>query len=378
MAAISPEFWVMLSARFVQGLGAAAVIPVGMAFVGENFPQEKRGRALGMWSMVNASAPAIGPTIGGILIELYNWRAIYWFSMILGVIGIVVVASFVPESKRKLAEESFDYAGSALLFLTIGSLLTLLSLGRTWGWVSVSSFTFIALALISGLLFLFTERRARHPLIDLKFVRSRAFLLSGLIVFLSFLIFQGSFFMLPFFLEQVQGYSASMVGNMAIPLFLALAIAAFYGGRLSDRFKAKYIVVAGTLLTVLAIYFFTWMEVNTPYWYILLIMGSLGLGVGISLPPLSRAVIGMVDPRKMGVVSGIFNLFRNLGGPFGIAISATVFGRYTRLHGMTSAVANVAWVLLGLCVLMFFIVLFLPNIKPLSRDRRIPQGRPSE
>ncbi|MCL5109627.1 MAG: MFS transporter [Chloroflexi bacterium] len=284
VAAVSPHFMVMVAARFVQGLGAAAVIPVGMAFIGENFPSEMRGRALGVWSMVNGVGPAIGPTLGGLLIDSVNWRAIYWVSLVLGLVGIALVAAFMPESRRG-HREPFDYAGSAALFVAVGSLLTLLTQGRAWGWTSASSLLLAASALIGIGAFLWQERRASHPIIDLHFAGSQVFLMPASIVFLSFFAFQGSFFMLPFFLEQVQGYAARQVGTMAIPLFVALAGASFFGGRISDRFRAKQIVLAGTLLTAVAIYLLTWVKVNTPYWYMLGVMAFLGLGVGVTLPP---------------------------------------------------------------------------------------------
>lgn len=428
IAAVSPQFWVMVAARFVQGLGAAAVIPVGMAFVGENFPLKVRGRALGLWSMTNAAAPAIGPALGGILIDLYAWRAIYWFSLALGLVGIVMVAVFVPETRR-IRKEPFDYAGSAALFVAVGSLIVLLTQGRSWGWISLNTLLFATSAIIGGLAFVLLERRAAYPLVDLHFLKSRVFLIPALVVFLSFFIFQGSFFMLPFFLEQVQGYNAAIVGSMAVPLFVALAVSSFFGGSLSDRFRVKYIVVAGAVLTVIPIYLFTELTMDAPYWYILVIMAFLGLGIGITLPPLSRSVIGMVKPQKMGVVSGIFNMFRNLGGPVGIGVAATLFAnqvitrakdafitkatqlgvpatilealgkiqqggqidpslaaqlkawspqlaeleQYARMQGMTSAMADVAWVLLGVGLFALLVTLILPNLSPPTRDPRKTQ-----
>ncbi len=425
VAAASPAFWLMLAARFVQGLGAAAVIPVGMAFVGEHFPDVQRGRALGLWSMVNASAPAIGPTLGGMLIDLYGWRSIYWASLLLGGLGLTLVARFVPESRRH-HPETFDYAGSAALFVAASSLLTLLTQGNGWGWTSVPSLGLLALAVAAGWLFLRLEARVAQPIVDLQFARSRAFLVSGGVVFLSFLVFQGSFFLLPFFLEQVQGYSARAVGTLAMPLFIALALASFAGGRLSDRFPARHLVVAGTVLTGLAVGLLTRTTVETPYGPLLVVMALLGLGVGVTLPPLSRSVIGLAEPRRMGAISGVFNMFRNFGGPVGIALGATVFGSRAAVHaqealvrqaamlgvppdvlaalaqsgrsraelhaaasalatpetqlpalqaaaralGMASALVDVAWVLLGLVAFTLLVALLLPPLRPIRRGGR--------
>ncbi len=236
LAGLSPVFPLMLAARFVQGLGAAAVIPIGMAFVGEHFPGEMRGRALGLWSMVNASAPAFGPTVGGVLIDLYGWRSIYACSVLLGLVGLTSVALSMPESRRG-RKESFDVAGSAALFVAIGSLVTVLTQGNAWGWTSVTTLALLVVSLVAGVTFLQVEARVEHPIVDLHLAGSRAFLVSGSLVFLSFMVFQSSFFLLPFFLEQVQGYDARTVGSMAMPLFVSLGVASFSGGRLSDRFR---------------------------------------------------------------------------------------------------------------------------------------------
>lgn len=123
IAALSPDIWFMSVARFIQGIGAAAIIPIGMAFVGEKFPKEERGRALGLWGMVSASAPAIGPFLGGCLIDWFGWRSLYWFAVILGLLAVLPVWLIVKETKREVQKQSFDFLGAGLMFLGIGSLL---------------------------------------------------------------------------------------------------------------------------------------------------------------------------------------------------------------------------------------------------------------
>lgn len=324
--AVSPSIWVMAGARFVQGLGAAAIIPIGMAFIGENFPDHERGRAFGLWGMVSGAAPAFAPTLGGYLIDWFDWRAIYWVSVLLGLAGIGAIAAGVRESRRPRAE-SFDIPGSVLLFVGVGSLLVTLNQGRSWGWVSGPTLSFAALSLGALLLFVIVERRMPHPIVDLAIVRRRAFAFAGASVFLSFLVFQGAFFLIPFFLQQVQGYPASQTGQLVMPLFLGIMAASLVSGRASDQIGTRLPSTVGAAGTAGALFLLSRVRPETGYAELLGIMAVLGLGIGATLPPLSRAVTGDVPLRQIGAATGIFNMLRNLGGPFGIAIAATLFSQ---------------------------------------------------
>jgi len=149
--------------------------------------------------MISVAAPAFGPTLGGYLIDWFNWRAIYWASVLLGLAGIAAVALVVKES-RWARPEPFDLPGSALLFLSVGSLLVALNQGRSWGWTSPLTVGFAVNFILFLTLFIAVERRAVHPVVDLSIVRTRLFAAAGIAVFISFLIFQGAFFLIPFFL----------------------------------------------------------------------------------------------------------------------------------------------------------------------------------
>lgn len=324
--ALSPSMWVMAGARFVQGLGAAAIIPIGMAFIGENFPTQERGRAFGAWGMVNGAAPAFGPTLGGYLIDWFGWRSIYWASILLGLAGIAAIALVVRESRRPRAEP-FDVPGSALLFVGVGSLLVALNQGRTWGWTSPFTLGSAGASLLFLAVFVAVERRTAHPIVDLGVVRTRLFAFAGASVFLSFLVFQGAFFLIPFFLQQVQGYPASQTGQLVMPLFLGIMAASIASGRASDRVGARLPATLGAALTAGALFLLSRVQEDTSYAALLAVMALLGLGIGATLPPLSRAVTGGVPLRQIGAASGVFNMVRNLGGPFGIAIGATLFAQ---------------------------------------------------
>ncbi|MDD5466674.1 MAG: DHA2 family efflux MFS transporter permease subunit [Anaerolineales bacterium] len=334
ICAITPNIWAMAGARFIQGLGAAAIIPIGMAFVGENFPLNERGRAIGWWGMVSGAAPALGPTLGGYLIDWFGWRAIYWASLVLGLLGIGVIGLIVKESRRARAEP-FDLPGSILLALSAGSLLLAVNQGRAWGWTSPLTMGFAGSFILLLVFFILVENHTAHPVVDLSIVRTRLFASAGLVVFVSFLVFQGAFFLIPFFLQQVQGYPASQTGQLVMPLFLGIMGASLLSGRLSDRIGVRLPALLGTLLTALALYLLSLVQRETTYLSLLAIMAVLGVGIGATLPPLSRAITGGVPLRQIGAATGIFNMVRNLGGPFGIAIAATIFAQRAAEVGKT-------------------------------------------
>lgn len=326
ICALSPDVWLMAGARFVQGLGAAAIIPIGMAFIGENFPQTERGRALGVWGMVSGAAPALGPTLGGYLIDSFGWRSIYWASLLLGLLGMAAIAFIVRESRRA-KPEPFDLPGSALLFLSMGSLLVAVNQGRTWGWLSPLTVGFALSFALFLALFVIVEGRTAHPVVDLSIVRTRLFASAGMAVFISFLVFQGAFFLIPFFLQQVQNYPPAQTGQLVIPLFVGIMAASLVSGRLSDRISTRLLALIGTLLTSLSLYLLSLANRDASYAFLLAVMAVLGAGIGATLPPLSRAITGGVSLRQIGAATGIFNMVRNLGGPIGVAIAATIFAQ---------------------------------------------------
>ncbi len=334
VCAQSFNIWVMAIARFIQGLGAAAIIPIGMAFIGENFPHTERGRALGVWGMISGAAPALGPTLGGYLIDGFGWRSIYWASILMGLAGMGVIALVVKESRRARVEP-FDLPGSALLALCAGSLLVAVNQGRTWGWMSPLTIGFAGSFVLFLILFLVVESRTVHPVVDLTIVRTRLFASAGAVVFVSFLVFQGAFFLIPFFLQQVQDYPASQTGQLVMPLFLGIMSASLISGRMSDRVGARLPALLGTLLTALALYLLSLVQRETSYVSLMAVMAILGVGIGATLPPLSRAITGGVPLRQIGAATGIFNMVRNLGGPFGVAVAATIFAQRAADAGRT-------------------------------------------
>lgn len=334
-AALASLSWDMLSMalfRFLQGIGAAAVFPAGMAFIGEYFVEDERGKAMGIWGIAGGAGPAIGPTLGGWILDIFGWRAIYQFSVVIGILSIIAPLFLLKESRRRRST-GIDYAGSLSLFVAAGAILLAVSQGRTWGWLSlptIALFTLFAIGLVALVL---VERRGQEPIIDLALVRSPLFLAASATAFLSFMAFQGALFLVPFFLMDVQHYGGSQVGFLLLPFFLPMALASPFGGWLSDRLGPKLPTLFGMALSVLALGLLAPLRLETPYWYVAAVSLVLGVGIAVALPPLGKAIIGAAPLPKLGAASGIFSMVRSMGGPFGVALLTTVFAEQAATRG---------------------------------------------
>lgn len=324
LAAISPNLIMISVARFIQGIGAAAVMPIGMAFISENFLKHERGKALGIWSMVISAAPAIGPILGGHMINWFGWRSIFWISGILGIISFLVIHFSLKESKKQ-SNERIDFIGSLLLLFSVSSLIVFANKVNTWGWFSNLSISFFAIFSILIILFFFVEKKIKYPLIDLNFIKSPIFIFSSLTGFIAFLIFQGSFFLIPFFLQHIQHYLPSETGLVILPLSISLMISSYLIGKLTDKMSIRFLTMLGMIVVAVSIYFLSLIRIDVSFFKISLILGILGFGIGSTFPTMSKAISNSAPISKIGSTVGSFNMIRTLGGPFGVAIAATIF-----------------------------------------------------
>lgn len=332
LASLSWDMFSMALFRFLQGIGAAAVFPVGMAFIGEYFAEDERGKAMGIWGIAGGAGPAIGPTLGGWILDLFGWRAIYQFSVAIGVLSIVAPLFLLRESRRSRSTR-IDYAGSLGLFVAAGAALLAVSQGRTWGWLSPATLALFGLSAIGIVGLVLVERRQQEPVIDPGLVRSPLFLAASATAFLSFMAFQGALFLVPFFLMDVQHYGGSQVGLLLLPFFLPMALASPLGGWLSDRLGPRLPTLFGMALSAFALGLLAPLSLETPYWYVAAVSLALGVGIAIALPPLGKAIIGAAPLSKLGAASGIFSVVRSMGGPFGVALLTTVFAEQAAIRG---------------------------------------------
>lgn len=313
----------MIIVRVIQGVGAGMLLPNAMAIVAATFEPYERGQALGIWSAMAAAGSAMGPTIGGYLIEHFSWRSIFFSVVPLCILCIMLALVIIPKFERNV-KAGADYLGAGLLILSISSLLIALNQGQKEGWDSLYIVSLFYTAAAAMVLFIMAELYVKQPMIDLTLFKNRNFAIANIIGFVSFVAMYGTMFLLPFFLKNILNYSSMTAGIMLLPMTATMVVFAPIGGRLADRFGSRLPTVCGILLISLAIYLLS--QINPDFssrnFFSRLVM--LGIGLGFTMSPLSNCAIASLPKDKIGVGSGVFNLAKIVGGSIGVVFVETL------------------------------------------------------
>lgn len=325
LCGLATNIWFLVGMRVLQAVGASMLMANSAAIITANFPPQERGRALGLTGTVVALGSLTGPALGGILVGLLNWRAIFYINLPIGIIGYLAARIILPNDQLKQSEESFDFVGA--LFFTFGmiSLLFAVNNGQDWGWHSLPILTGIVLGSLLLVTFFFTETRVAHPMIDLSLFRNRPFLVGNLSGFLSFVAMFANTMLMPFYLQHVLNYNPTQVGLLMTSFPLMMAVIAPISGHASDRIGPVALTTGGLFVTALGLFYLSTLTAQSTFWQV--IPGSLlmGLGAGLFQSPNNSSVMSSVPPRKLGVAGGINALVRNVGMVIGIAFSVSLF-----------------------------------------------------
>jgi EmrB/QacA subfamily drug resistance transporter len=379
-AALAPTTAALIGARGLQGAAAAMVAPLTLTLLSEAFPAARRGMALGIWSGVSGLGVALGPLVGGAVVEGLSWQWIFWLNVPVGLL-------LVPVAVRKLAESfgparGLDLPGVALASAGLLGLTYGIVRGNALGWGS----TGIVLPLAGGVAllaaFIAYESRAKEPVLPTRFFRSRGFTAtSGVTVAMTFGIF-GSIFLLAQFFQTVQGYSPLEAGLRTLPWTGMPMIVAPIAGLLSDRIGSRPLMSAGLALQAVAV---TWlgstMAVDQPYSEVVIPFVLGGAGMALVFAPAANAVLRAVRPEEAGQASGANNALRELGGVMGVAVLAAVFtanGGYESPQAFVDGVVpalNVGAIVLAAGAL---IALLVPGIEKDPVDDQAVATRPAE
>jgi EmrB/QacA subfamily drug resistance transporter len=333
----SPNELALIGFRVVQAIGAGMIMAMGPAIIARTFPVTERGRALGLNGVSVSIGLSLGPALGGVLTQAGTWRAIFLINAPIGVLAILWAARVLPAETRG-RDQYFDLRGAALSGTALFALLLALSEGQDWAWTSPAILGLLAVFLVLGASFLWAERRAGQPMIDLALFRIRPFSagLAGVIV-----AFAGLFtatFLLPFLLQQGRDFSPLEAGLLLTPLPLSMAFVAPLSGAVSDRFGPRLPASVGMTVMVLALFSLTQLPPDFGLPDLIWRLVVLGIGQGLFMSPNSSAVLGSVPRPRIGTASGTLAQMRVNGQALGIALSAAIVAIRLPVH-LAEAVA---------------------------------------
>jgi EmrB/QacA subfamily drug resistance transporter len=324
LAGLAPSLNVLIAARAVQGLGAAALLPGTLSILTQAFPDPKeRAQAIGIWAGVSGMALAAGPIVGGALVDSLGWQSVFFLNIPIGVVAFIVAWRVVRESKNPEGRH-LDIPGQALAIIGLGTLTYALIEANRYGWTSPLILGLFAVAAVATALFILVELRSTSPMLDLGFFRDRTFAAAATVAGLvSFGMF-GVFFFLTLFLQNVQGYSAFQMGVRALPMTGAIIFTAPIAGNVAGRIGSRIPMAAGLAVVGVGMLLMQRITPDMPYgalWWNLLLMG---VGMGMVMTPMTAAVMNAVPRARAGMASATSNASREVGGVFGIALLGAI------------------------------------------------------
>ena len=328
LCALSPTIQILIGGRAVQGIGAAIMMPSTLAILSNTFTDPKeRAQAIGIWAGVSGIALALGPALGGVMVDAFGWQSIFYINVPIGLIALGITIKLVPESKNPEGR-NLDIVGQLLAITGLAALTYAFIEANSYGWRSATIITLIAASLVALIVFGVWETRAKSPMLQFSFFRNLTFLGSNLVGLLVSFGFFGMIFFLGLYMQQVQGYSPTQAGIRQLASTLAVMVSAIVSGRIVGRIGTRIPITVGMGLVGASILGFTAVQADTPYasyWWILTIMG---IGTGLVMSPMTTAVMSSVPPARAGMASATLNTTRQLGGVFGIAVLGSIVTSY--------------------------------------------------
>ena len=373
LSALANSLVFMMAARFIVGIGAAAMGPVILAYIATEFPEDKIAKGFSLYMLLSSASVIVGPTIGGVIVSSYGWRTLLWVCV---GICVAIFAGCALSSRNQVSTkkplQDFDVSGAVLIVIFFSLLLCIPSFGQNFGWTSALFLTVLAAAAASLLGLVFVERKSAHPILSGSFMNRRVFILSIAALFLTQGLMQANMTNTIVFVNYTQPDNSVISGYAISVMYVGMSFGAVVLGPLADKFDPKKILTCSFVLTGIGCGILLLFTQATSVLLLMAALGVLGFGLGANGTIFMKVVLSGLSPREAGAGTGTYGLFRDLAAPFGVAVFVPLFtnqitGRITAGAAEASAaVASIHFLAIAelLCVLLgISAVLLLPQQK---------------
>lgn len=373
LSALANSLVFMMIARFIVGIGTAAMAPVILAYIATEFPQDKIAKGFSVYMLLSSASVIIGPTIGGLLVSSYGWRTMLWICVAIcaSIFAACGLTSRNQLSTRKILQ-NFDVSGAVLILIFFSLLLCVPSFGQNFGWTSMPFLIVLALSSVNLIGLILVERKSPHPILSGSFIKRGAFVLSVIALFLTQGLMQANMTNTIVFVNYTHPENSAISGYAISVMYVGMSLGAVVLGPLADKFDPKRILMGSFLLTGIGCGILLLFTEVTSVLLLMASLGILGFGLGGNGTIFMKVVLSGLTPREAGAGTGTYGLFRDLAAPFGVAVFVPLFTNQITERvaagtaGPTAAVASIHFLAIAeiLCVALgIAAVAFLPKRK---------------